>query len=250
MTEGRRVRDRVVDRAVLDGAGHACAALEDGLRDHRRREVVVRRVVELDEDRQELRLLHALCLLDLTRALVLLDRLGLELGQLSCSLGVARSELAVEGRGLIEGGLVGRSVDAVLALDFLPCRRSFDLRGDVVDVFVIRGAGSGRRTVARADQSLADEQRRSQKGEDDQGRKQPPSGRMRRGSHDQHSSKGWSRVAENGSSGVRGLASAAVLRRSARTVTGRRRAAPLGSGVRASSMSKGDGTPSAFHGST
>ena len=116
----RRVRDVVVHRAVLDGAGARTSRLSNtvwGTIDAR--EVVVGRRVELDEDRQELRLLHALGLLDLARALVLLDRLGLELGQLSRSLGVARGELAVDGRGLIEGGLVGRSVDAVLALDFL-----------------------------------------------------------------------------------------------------------------------------------
>ena len=96
-----RVRDRVVPRPVLHGAGNAGAVLEHRLRDHHACEVVVGLVVELDEQRQQLGGLRALGLLDLARALAGPDGLGLQLGQLARRDRVTPGVLAVVGAGLV-----------------------------------------------------------------------------------------------------------------------------------------------------
>ena len=102
-----RVRDVVVQRSALHLAGLALRRAELG-RHVRPGEVVVRVLVELDEDREELRLLRRrglLGVLQLLRALAGRDRLRLELRESASGDRVALAELAVERVGLLDRGI-------------------------------------------------------------------------------------------------------------------------------------------------
>ena len=179
VAERRRVGQVVVERAVLDGARHAFPALEDGLGDHRAGEVVVRVVVELDEDRQEARLLHVLRLLELTRALVFLLGLGLVLGELAGVARIAAGELAIDRDRLLEGRCTRtlRALDSVLVLDLLAGGLALHIRSGVVDVRLVEAEPRG---IVCACDSLGHVEGRSEEREDDEWRKQPPRGRTRR----------------------------------------------------------------------
>ena len=138
--------------AGRSGPSRACrSSAPNAVGHHRGREVVVRALVELDEDRQQLGLLGGLgalvLALDRLGAGLVLDGLGLELRQLARRHRVALGVLAVDDQGSLHGALaVGRG----LALRHLGvgAERLLGPRRDVVDV--VAGVGRSRLRCRRS----------------------------------------------------------------------------------------------------
>ena len=173
--EGRRVRDLVVERTVLDVAGDASAALR---RPSRGTMLPVKSsVAELLNSTRIVRSRASCMFLAflIWRGLVLaFMALASILASIFASRGLPPANLRSTALALSTAALRR----PFLPLISLPLVELFGLRRGVVDV-VAEVFGRGR--FVRACDSLGDEERRSEERQDDERRKQPHRGRTRRG---------------------------------------------------------------------